>query len=71
MRSPFLWRGASGKTEVTDARSPVKTPGRRVVFVRIVECAIVHGINGDIAVIAPAIGSARLAASAVKKMLFT
>ncbi len=71
VRSPFLRRGALGEFEVADARTPVKAGSGRVVFVGVVEGAIVHRINGDIAVIAPAIGGAGLATGAIKKMLFT
>ena len=71
MRSPFLWRGASGKPEVADARPPIEAGSARVVLVRIVERAIVHWINREVTVIAPAIGGSGLAAGAVKKMLFT
>jgi len=70
MRGTLLWRGAPGKPEVADACTPVKATRRLVVLVGVVESAIVHRIDGDIAVVAPAIGGACLAPSAVKKMLF-
>ena len=71
MRSAFLRRSALGKPKIADARTPVEASCRRIVFVRIVEGAVVHRINGQIAVIAPAIGGPCLAASPIKKMLFT
>jgi len=70
MRSAFLWCSAPGEFEITDARTPVKTGSGRVVFVRVVESAIVYRVNRDIGVVAPAIGSGALAARTVKKMLF-
>lgn len=70
MSSALLWRGASGKPEIANACPPVEAGRRRVVLVRVVEGAVVHRINGDIAVIAPAIGRACLAARPIKKVLF-
>ena len=71
MRSALLRRSALGKPKIADARTPVEAGRRLIVFVRVVEGAVIHRINGDIAVIAPAIGGACLATGAVKKMLFT
>ena len=70
MRSALLRCGAAGKLEVADARTPVKAACCRVVFVCVIERAIVYGINSDIAIIAPAIGGARLAPGTIEKMLF-
>jgi len=70
MRSSLLRRGAAGEFEIADARAPVKAGSGGVVFVRVVERAIIHGINRDIGVVTPAIGSTGLASRAVKKMLF-
>jgi hypothetical protein len=69
MRSALLRRRALGKFEVTDARAPVETGRRRVVFVCVIERTIVSGINSEIAVIAPAIGRSTLAAGPIEKML--
>jgi hypothetical protein len=71
MRSSLLRRSALSKPEVADAGAPIEAGRGLVVLVRVVERAVVYWINGEIAVIAPAIGSACLAARAVKKMLFT
>ena len=71
MRRPFLRCGALGKLEVADACTPVKATSCLVVLVRVIEGAVVHRINGHIAVIAPAIGRACLATGAIEKMLFT
>ena len=71
MRSSLLRRSALSKPEVADAGAPIEAGRGLVVLVRVVERAVVYRINGEIAVIAPAIGSACLAARAVKKMLFT
>ena len=54
------------ENEIADARPPIKTASGGVVLVRVVERAIVDGINGNIAVIAPAIGRACLATGAIK-----
>ena len=70
MRSAFLRRGALGKPEVANTRAPVEGACRRIVLVRVIEGAIVHRINRHVAVIAPSVGGASLAAGAVKKMLF-
>ena len=71
MRSALLRRSALSKPEVADACAPIEASRCLVVFVRVVEGAVVHGIDGEIAVIAPAIGGASLATGAVEKMLFT
>src|SRR6266550_4083246 len=85
MPSSFLRLCALGESEVADPCLPVCAARRRrvarlcVVLVSIIERAVVHRINGHIAVIAPAeagflLGIAvaiHLAAGAVKKMLFT
>jgi len=57
--------------ETRDSRAPVENPASLQVFVCVIEGAVVHRINGHIAVIAPAIGGACLATGAVEKMLFT
>ena len=69
MHSALLWSGASGKPEIANACPPVEAGRRRVVLVRVVKGAVVHWIDGEIAVIAPAIRGATLAAGAVEKML--
>ena len=69
MRRALLWRCALGEFEVADARAPVEAGRRRVVFVCVIESAIVHRIDCDIAVIAPAIGRSTLAAGPIEKML--
>ena len=70
MRRPLLRGGALREPEVANARAPVEAARRLVVLVRIIERAIVHRIDCDIAVIAPAIGRSTLAAGPVEKMLF-
>ena len=62
------WRNA--EFEIADACPPVEAGSSRVVFVRVVECAVVDRINGDIGVISPAIRGAALAPGAIEKMLF-
>ena len=62
-------RRALGKSEVADARAPIEAGRRRVVLVRVIEGAIVHRIDGEIAVIAPATRGSALATRAVEKML--
>ena len=71
MRRTFLRRSTLGKFEVADARAPVEAGRRRVVLVCVIERAIVHRIDREIAVIAPAIGRSTLAPGAIKKVLFT
>jgi hypothetical protein len=71
MRRAFLRRSALSKPEVADSGAPIEAGRGLVVLVREVERAIVHRIDGEITIIAPAIGSASLAAGAVKKMLLT
>ena len=70
MPRALLRRCALGEPEVTDAGAPVEAGRRRVVLVCVVECAVVHRIDCDIAVIAPPIGRGTLAAGPVEKMLF-
>ena len=70
MRRTFLRRCTLGESEVANARPPVEAGRRRIVLVCVVERTIIHGIDGDIAVIAPAIGGASLATGPIKKMLF-
>ena len=69
MSRPTLRRSALGEPEVANAGAPVEARCGRVVLVCVIECAIVHGIDGDIAVIAPAIGGAALATRTVEEML--
>ena len=69
MRRAFLRRSALGKFEVADAGAPIEAGCGLVVLVRVIERAIVHGIDCEIAVIAPAIRGSALAARAVEKML--
>ena len=69
MRGALLRRCALSKPEVADARAPVEAGRRRVVLVCLIERAIVHRIDCEIAVIAPAIGRSTLAAGPVEKML--
>lgn len=71
MRRAVLGRSALGKLEVADARAPVKATCRLVIFVRIVECAVVYRIDRDVTVITPAIRGSTLAARSIEKMLFT
>jgi len=69
MARAVLRRCALDKPEVADTRAPVEAGRRGVVLVCVVERAIVHRIDRDIAVIAPAIGGGTLAAGPVEKML--
>ena len=71
MRCAFLRRSALGKPEVADAGAPIEAGRGLVVLVRVVERAVVHRIDCEITVIAPAIGGGALAAGAVEKMLLT
>jgi hypothetical protein len=66
----FLWRSALSKPEVTDAGAPIEAGRGLVVLVRVVERAVVHRIDCEIAVIAPAVGGRALATGAIEKMLF-
>ena len=69
MSCSILRRCALSEGEVADTRSPVEAGRRRVVLVCVIERAIVHWVDRDIAVIAPAIGGCTLAAGPVEKML--
>ena len=71
MRSALLRGGALREPEVANLSAPVKAGRCRVIFVCVVEGAIVHWIDCQISVIAPATAGAGLAAGAIKKMLFT
>ena len=71
MRCTFLRRSTLGEFEVADAGAPIEAGRSLVVLVRVVEGAVVHRIDCEITIIAPAIGSACLAAGAVEKMLLT
>jgi len=66
----FLWRSALSKPEVADASAPIEAGRGLVVLVRVVEGAVVHLIDCEITIVAPAIGGSALAARAVEKMLF-
>ena len=70
MPRALLWRCALGKPEVADAGAPIEAGCGLVVLVRVVERAVVHRIDCEITIIAPAIGGSALAARAVEKMLF-
>ena len=69
MRRALLRRCALGKPEIADARAPVEARRRWVVLVCVIEGAIVHRIDCEIAVIAPAIGRSTLAPGPVEEML--
>ena len=69
MACALLRRCALDKPEVADTRAPVEAGRRRVVLVCVVERAIVHRVDCEIAVIAPPIGGGTLAAGPVEKML--
>src|SRR6188472_2989663 len=71
MPCALLRRGALSKPEVPDAGAPVEAGRGLVVLARVVERAVVHRIDGEIAVVAPAIGGGALTACAVEKMLLT
>ena len=67
----FLRRSALGKPEVADAGAPIEAGRGLVILVCVIERAVVHWIDCEIAVIAPAVGGSALAARAVEKMLLT
>ena len=46
VRSASWRRGALGKLEVANTRAPVEAGRRVVVFVRVIEVALAHRING-------------------------
>jgi len=69
MRYAFLRRSALSKLEVTDAGAPIEAGRGLIVLVCEIESAVVHRIDGEITVIAPAIGGSALAARAIEKML--
>lgn len=71
MRCAILGRCTLNEPEVADTRAPVEAGRRRVVLVCVVKRAVIHRIDCDIAVIAPAIGSGTLAARPIEKMLLT
>jgi len=71
VRSASLYREALGKLEVANTRAPVEAGRRVVVLVRVIEGALIHRINGQVAVVAPSAVCVSLAAGAVKKVLFT
>jgi len=71
MPCALLRRSALSKPEVADAGAPIEAGRGLVVLARVVERAVVHRIDGEIAVVAPAIGGGALTARAVEKMLLT
>ena len=71
MGCAFLRRSALSKLEVANAGAPIEAGRGQVVLVRVVETAVVHRIDREITVIAPAVRGRALAARAVEKMLFT
>jgi len=71
MRRACLGSGALGEFEIPDPCAPVKAARGGIIFVSVIEGAVVDGINGKIRVIPPAIRSAALASGAIKKMLLT
>jgi hypothetical protein len=66
----WRWR-ALGEPEIADPGLPETHCRSLVILVRVVESAIVHRINGHVAVVAPTILGFLLTPGAVKKMLFT
>ena len=71
MSRAFLRRCALSKLEVADTRAPVEAGGRRIILAGVVESTIIHRIDGDITVVAPAVGGSTLASGAIKKMLLS
>ena len=69
MTRALLRRCTPGESEVADNGAPVEAGRSRIVLVCVVKRAIVHRIDSDIAVIAPAIGRGTLTAGSVEKML--
>ena len=63
-------RAALGELEVADARAPVELAVRRVVLVRVPERAVVDRVDGQRAVVAPAVAGTGLAAGAVEEVRF-
>src|SRR4051794_16939980 len=71
MPCSLLQRRALSKSEIPDAGAPIEAGRGLVVLIRVVERAVVHRIDGEIAVFAPAIGRGALAARPIEKMLLT
>ena len=67
--SSFLRRRALHESEIADPCLPVFAAGRCVVLVSIIKRAIVHRINGHVAIVTPPSGF--LAPVAVKQVSFT
>lgn len=70
MRRTFLRRSALCELEVTNASAPVELRRGLVVLVGVVERAVVHRIDRQIAVVSPSIPRCTLTTCAVEKMLF-
>src|SRR6266446_493166 len=64
-------RTASRELEVANARPPIKSARRGIVFVGEPESAVVHRVNCHRAIITPTVGSAGLAAGAGNDSGFT
>src|SRR4026207_2506291 len=71
MPCALLRRSALSKPEVADAGAPIEAGRGLVVLIRVIERAVVHRIHGEIAVIAPPVGSTALAALPIENMLLT
>jgi hypothetical protein len=61
-----LRRSALSKPEIADAGAPIEAGRGLVVFVGVVERAVVHRIDCEITIIAPAVGGSVLAARAIE-----
>ena len=71
MRRTFLRRSALCELEVANASAPVELRRGLVVLVGVVERAVVHRIDGQIAVVSPSITRCTLTTCAIEKMLFS
>src|SRR5947207_7958678 len=59
------------ESETADAGAPVEGADVVVVLSRIVESAVIHRIDGEVAIIAPTVARLELGAGAIKEMGFT
>src|SRR5262249_11199157 len=62
---------AAREGEVPDPRAPVEARRRRVVLLRVPEGAVVHGVDRQVAVVAPAVARPALAARPREKRRLT
>src|ERR1044071_1814313 len=63
-------RHAGREFEAPDAGSPIESAARGIIFLGVPKGAVVHRVNGQSAVVAPAIACSRLAAGSTEESGF-